>query len=401
MSMSEPSGTDGGELPAVVSKLRGAGRQDPLSSSESPQVAGSSAMAGLRLLVIAAVLTEVASKWIITVEKADEDHGHKVRFMVCAALILVLALCVLRKHRWIAKLSDEPSQAVRTLKVDEDDWSVVEETAEECKQVASGQSSREVVYSDPKDSGLQGSGLRSRRGGAAEKTGLRQWAASSSSNLVSSGVGEQSAPILRGQENPGVQQEGFSASPRAYSGVGERDTPTSVEMPGASSSGLGEELAPWASATEAASTGVRETVAQETAAVLGEEVRFEECRIHPAWKIKVPPRHMWPEPHQWAGVQGNWHQPIPTYAKQDAFFWDETRQVLVRFHPKVRTHRFDPQRAVLPAQVPLSRLSGCRRTYAKYTDGRKTIEEDNFFEGGSSRLDGNWTGRTEFQVLGR
>ena len=130
--------------------------------------------------------------------------------MVCAALILVLALCVLPKHRWIAKLSDEPSQAVRTLKVDEDDWSVVEETAEECMQVASGQSSREEVYSDPKDSGLQGAGLRNRRGGAAEKTGLRQWAAPSSSNLVSSGVGEQFAPILRGQENPGMRQEGFS-----------------------------------------------------------------------------------------------------------------------------------------------------------------------------------------------
>ena len=77
MSMSEPSGTDGGELQAVVSKLRGAGRQDPLSSSESPQVAGSSAMAGLRLLVIAAVLTEAASKWIITVERRMRIMGTK------------------------------------------------------------------------------------------------------------------------------------------------------------------------------------------------------------------------------------------------------------------------------------------------------------------------------------
>ncbi|CAE7299856.1 RE1 [Symbiodinium sp. CCMP2456] len=139
-------------------------------------------------------------------------------------------------------------------------------------------------------------------------------------------------------------------------------------------------------------SGVRETEAPGHGSRAGGE------KIHPTWPTHFPPRQQWPDPHPWAGVQGYWHQSIPSYVQKDSFHWDPQRNVLVRFHAKVRTFRFDPRKAVLPTEVPLIRLTGNRRTYAMFTDGRQFIDEDSFFQPSSHKLSGDWSGRTEFEV---
>ena len=132
------------------------------------------------------------------------------------------------------------------------------------------------------------------------------------------------------------------------------------------------------------------------------EVRIEEVRIHPSWKPpRVPPRVQWPEPHEWAGMKGHWHQPTPITARTDSWYYDRAREVLVRFHAKLRTHRFQPDKCVLPSDVPLVRLTGNRRAYARFSDGRLMIEDDVFHQMGGKKLEGDWTGRTEFEVLRR
>ena len=395
MSMDEPSDAAGGESAVVVSTMCAA-EQKPFLSSESLRGVGSSAMVALRLLVIAVVLANAAGKWTITIEQEDQDRATQAKILVSAVLLLVTMLCVLKIRGCLGNSSNE--QSVRTIRTEEDDspnssWSVVREPAEE----GSKGSRLPSLGGDPwVENDYSGSGLRKRNVSA----GVGESRAPASSGQVITGLRNEFAPHGTGLRNELAPHDTGLRNEFAPHGTGLRNesSPRNTGVDGIAplNTGMREELAPSRLASSHEEGSDQEGTAMTS---FDAPITFEEIRIHPSWKLRVPPRAFWPAPHPWAGVQGNWHQPIPVGASRDTFFYDVARQVLVRFHARVRAHRFDPSKCVLPSQVPLNRLTGKRRTYLKFTDGRTAIEEDDFLVAGSSKLDGNWSGRTELQVF--
>ena len=427
LNMGVPSRDAGGEDP-VLCKLD--------SSSKVPKAKGShSAMDSLRLLVFGALLVHATDKWIITIEKTGEESMTPWRILTAAVLLVLLSLVMLRRWNCETGKPNDPPEQVRALRVpDDDEWSVVQPADEREAEQTEGRGFPQGMGSTgpvgakgdglgcevPQGSGFGdpvvphkddiGSGLRNRRGATVGgASGLRESRAQPAVDFAMRSTGAEKVGIRNEGEivDSGLGEALGSDDQMTVSGLGKRSgSPQQINR-----AGMGES----ASSAAQYNSGMRDgiTLAQEdqgerTTSSIGDDqrgsdplsdpIRAEEVRIHPSWKLRVPPRAFWPTPHPWAGVQGNWHQPIPVGASRDTFHSDKNRQVLVRFHPKVRIHRFDPSKCVLPLEVPLFKLTGSRRTYIKHIDGRLEIEEDNFMEIGSTKIEGNWTGRTEFQV---
>ena len=198
----------------------------------------------------------------------------------------------------------------------------------------------------------------------------------------------------------GTKQAHLRVSIRVLRGRVAEDTRTvegASNMCSSGFSGLGQMVAPDETPKLNKLSGMRESAAHVELDQSG--VRESRARVGsdpPGVRKPEAPDHIGlTGDKKWAGVRGPW---LPPSVRKDSFQWDPERSVLIRFHAKVRTFRFDPQKTVLPADVPLCRLTGNRRTYAMFTDGRQMIDEDDFFQPSSRKLSGDWTGRTEFEV---
>ena len=336
---------------------------------------------GVRALVLAVVLSVVASKLTFIVEdQGGDDWMTKILFAVSAVMVVLAVGLMRRSCTGSPSVGTEDPAEVRSLRPSglsddkDENWSVVGNATEGMKGSGLGLGSDSEVCR-PLDSHLT---RRHTRKPVVEDVRTTEVASSSCSSGIS-GLGEMTAPgeVLKLSKFSGVRES------TAQSGA--RESKPNVDSDHA---GVRESTA------LGMTSGMRESEAPGHSCRSGGKV----YRIHPTWSINIPPRQQWPEPHPWAGVQGHWHQDIPSHVRKDSFLWDPERNVLVRFHAKVRTFRFDPQKAVLPAEVPLIRLTGSRRTYALFTDGRQFIDEDNFLQPSSHKLSGDWTGRTEFEV---
>ncbi|CAE6952681.1 RE1 [Symbiodinium sp. CCMP2592] len=335
-----------------VRRLRGVGAIADLSCKSSAEVRWGAM--GVRALVLAVVLSVVASKLTIIVEDRGGDDGMAKILFAVGAMMAVLAVVLMRRSCvGSSAVETEDPVTVRSMghrgqSDDEDD------------QWRTQSPATKAVRTEDLASGSCSSGI----------SGMRESAAPDDVLKISriSGVRESVAQEVN-PFRPGVQDSTAQHVDSSHSGVRES---VALRM----------------------TSGVRESEAPGH----GSRSGGKQYQIHPTWLFNAPPRQQWPDPHPWAGVQGHWHQSIPPHVRKDSFLWDPERSVLVRFHAKVRTFRFEPQRAVLPAEVPLVRLTGNRRTYAMFTDGRQLIEEDSFLQPSSLRLSGDWTGRTEFEV---
>ena len=412
---------------------------------------------GVKSLVLAvSLLVLAASKITVTIEDRNEENPAFPLELVLTVGTLLMAIAGCIWCRWHPKSENKDPIEVRSLDSCnseasvETDWSLVCAATEDGAELLSDQGASsgeppsswlrsrtlgpnlthrytrtpmEEVERDRTPAVAENSGVRNRDDSFVASSGMRDERTArptlASFTLVS-GLGKGlSAPDHGsvtgvGQEHPasncggitGVGQEHPASNCGGITGVGQ-------EHPAPNRGGVTGVRQEHPAPIRGRVAGVREGLqAQGSGSGEGlpggdecethgsrEAVSLEEVKIHPSWMPpKVPPRVLWPAPHPWAGMKGHWHQPTPVTARGDMWHHDQQRGVLVRFHAKVRTYKFQPGKCVLPLEVPLIWLTGNRRTYAKFTDGRTIIEDDDFHQNGAHKLGGDWTGRTEFEI---
>ena len=136
-------------------------------------------------------------------------------------------------------------------------------------------------------------------------------------------------------------------------------------------------------------------------------VRLEHERerliVYPGWALITPPRFVWQNQiPEWGGPEGLFHQSIPPAQKNDMWFLDRRRSVLVRFHAKPRRKMYVPSPTGIPTSIQWQALTGRRRTLAKFTtsNARESIEDDfkHLRPLPARYMKDSWTGRTEFEI---
>ncbi|OLP80247.1 Copia protein [Symbiodinium microadriaticum] len=186
------------------------------------------------------------------------------------------------------------------------------------------------------------------------------------------------------------------------------DTSRRKQVRGAGSSGAEDwrELAEQSSGNEAAADAdgdVQEDAdAELQTAMFARQASTYRPVIYPGWHFSAPPSAAWdPEP-AWGGPEGNFHQRIPPrIRRQDFWFHDLRRRVVVRFHAKPRRKMFLPGPAGWPDGVAQHQLTGRRRTLAKLQspEGHEILEDDwTTAEKPTKMMARQWTGRTEFEL---
>ena len=174
-------------------------------------------------------------------------------------------------------------------------------------------------------------------------------------------------------------------APLVPSGSPGDDTSRRKQVRGAGSSGAEDwrELAEQSSGNEAAADAdgdVQEDAdAEHQTAMFARQASTYRPVIYPGWHFSAPPSAAWdPEP-AWGGPEGNFHQRIPPrIRRQDFWFHDLRRRVVVRFHAKPRRKMFLPGPAGWPDGVAQHQLTGRRRTLAKLQspEGHEILEDD-------------------------
>ncbi|OLQ10930.1 putative mitochondrial protein [Symbiodinium microadriaticum] len=185
------------------------------------------------------------------------------------------------------------------------------------------------------------------------------------------------------------------------------DTSRRKQVRGAGSSGAEDwrDLAERPSGSEAAANAdgdVQEDAdAELQTAMFARQASTYRPVIYPGWHFSAPPSAAWdPEP-AWGGPEGNFHQRIPPRIRQDFWFHDLRRRVVIRFHAKPRRKMFLPGPAGWPDGVEQHQLTGRRRTLAKLQspEGHEILEDDwTTAEKPTKMMARQWTGRTEFEL---
>ena len=124
--------------------------------------------------------------------------------------------------------------------------------------------------------------------------------------------------------------------------------------------------------------------------------------LHPHWP--PPPqltvRELRMMASEWGGPASSLHQePPPAYHTDQYIYVPEVRpRVLVRWHMRPRVRLFSPVRTTAP--IPLTALTGARRTLQEFVNGDRVIWDDHFMDPDHARRheDQQWRGRTEFEV---
>ena len=122
--------------------------------------------------------------------------------------------------------------------------------------------------------------------------------------------------------------------------------------------------------------------------------------IYPGWRLRTPPRELWPPRPAWGDYQALWHQSIPNTVTKDFSYWSPDREVLIRFHAAARRRMYIPSESTLPAGLTRESLTGRRRTFIRFLNPVELeIEEDQLTDPRPQRqLRRAWVGRSEFQL---
>ena len=122
--------------------------------------------------------------------------------------------------------------------------------------------------------------------------------------------------------------------------------------------------------------------------------------VYPGWVIRTPPRELWPPQPDWGGWTALWHQNIPRGVTRDFYFWDRTREVLVRMHAAPRRRLYLPSESTIPTGLHRGNLTGRRRSFVRFIGPTElSIIEDRITDPRPQRqLARQWTGRTELKL---
>ena len=122
--------------------------------------------------------------------------------------------------------------------------------------------------------------------------------------------------------------------------------------------------------------------------------------VYPGWVIRTPPRELWPPQPDWGGWTALWHQNILRGVTRDFYFWDRTREVLVRMHAAPRRRLYLPSESTIPTGLHRGNLTGRRRSFVRFIGPTElSIIEDRLTDPRPQRqLARQWTGRTELEL---
>ena len=402
----------------------------------------------LRALTAASSLHCVLSKIVkvqVEVDQEAPDPGQDVVYLLKLACGVLLLVGVTALLAWRCVSQDIPRiRVVREQPDDESEWSVVrsgsagseeDEDIDDDRVVSgeglrnrarnSGCGSRSLTVPVP----LVPSGSSTTHDRRDEDEGLTGW------NASSSGCGSRSLAI------PALQLPSGSSDDdpfrrRKVDGAGNSATQTTGLQPTVSAGRVGNSGAE-VSATvpilendvqvgtfvqladdglfyDEQSTAEQLFTAEETPGDVQTDLDAEEQTalvarqaepykpvVYPGWQLWVPPRFAWGPDPEWGGPEGNFHQRIPVRLRQDFWFIDRRRGVVVRFHAKPRRKLFIPGPAGWPEGLVQTQLTGRRRTLAmlQAPDGREILEDDwSTVTRPTRQLDRQWTGRTEFEL---
>ena len=397
----QPSCDDGGESLALK-KLENKASKEVVSSDTTSGGVGKAFRALTAASSLHCVLSRIVKVQVELEPEQGEPGGNVVDILklVCGLLLLlgVSALAV-----WSCASGEIPRiRAVRENPDDESEWSVVQSAPEGVD-----------VKDEDKDDDRVGlkEGLRNRAG----RTGCGSRSLAVPAPLVPSGSsaardGRDEDRRLDGSSTSevGCGSGSFAIpAPLVPSGSPGDDTSRRKQVRGAGSSGAEDwrDLAERSSGSEAAANAdgdVQEHAdAELQTAMFARQASTYRPVIYPGWHFSAPPSAAWdPEP-AWGGPEGNFHQRIPPRFRQDFWFHDLRRRVVVRFHAKPRRKMFLPGPAGWPDGVAQHQLTGRRRTLAKLQspEGHEILEDDwTTAEKPTKMMARQWTGRTEFEL---
>ena len=442
----EPSSVDGGESHALK-RLKTAVKANENIILRSNSGSGGAGRA-LRALTAASSLHCVLSKIVkvqVEVDQEAPDPGQDVVYLLKLACGVLLLVGVTALLAWRCVSQDIPRiRVVREQPDDESEWSVVrsgsagseeDEDIDDDRVVSgeglrnrarnSGCGSRSLTVPVP----LVPSGSSTTHDRRDEDEGLTGW------NASSSGCGSRSLAIPAPQL-PSGSSDDDPFRRRKVDGAGNSATQATGLQPTVSAGRVGDSGAEVSATVPILendvqvgtfvqladdglfygeqSTAEQLFTAEETPGDVQTDLDAEEQTalvarlaepykpvVYPGWQLWVPPRFAWGPDPEWGGPEGNFHQRIPVRLRQDFWFIDRRRGVVVRFHAKPRRKLFIPGPAGWPEGLVQTQLTGRRRTLAmlQAPDGREILEDDwSTVTRPTRQLDRQWTGRTEFEL---